>query len=58
MDAVYDLIRRLEAEGVLSSELMPEENYWHWSVEKPELLQNAWLQRVYADCGEIRYYWS
>jgi hypothetical protein len=54
-DRKYELIKKLEEEGVLGSELCPEPHYWHWPVLKPELLPESLKQDI-ADYGEIRLY--
>lgn len=51
----YDLIKKLELEGVLGQEHCPEPNYWHWPVAKPELLPDH-LKQEFEDYGEIRLY--
>lgn len=50
-----DLIRKLEGEKVLTSELCPTPSYWHWNVLRPDLLPSE-LSDQYRYYGEIRWY--
>jgi len=51
----YNEIEILVAEGVLSSELCPTPNYWHWDVLEPEKLPDH-FRPDYLSYGEIRWY--
>ena len=51
----YNEIEILVAEGVLSSELCPTPNYWHWNVLEPEKLPDH-FRPDYLSYGEIRWY--
>jgi hypothetical protein len=48
-------IKHLVLQGVLSPELCPEQEYWHWDVLKPEELPE-WLKENAEYYGEVRWY--
>lgn len=54
-----DIIRDLVKEGVLGPEMVPDPDYWHWPILKPELLPpslhvyKGWDEDPF---GEIRWY--
>lgn len=56
IDETLNMIRALEASGVLDSEQCPNPDYWHWPVLIPEMLPDC-LKSNFTNYGEIRFYW-
>jgi hypothetical protein len=47
------VIRDLSEQGVLSRELVPEPDYWHWRILKPESIPDSIKHLIVDD--EIRW---
>lgn len=46
-------IQNLVKQGVLGRELMPEPDYWHWAILKPDELPED--MKYWVPFGEVRF---
>lgn len=49
----FDVIQSLVDVGILGPELMPEANYWHWEILRPDELPENFKQ--FIPLGEVRW---